>query len=156
MDPDELTGERFLDWFNSRPCMAAYQAVEDAQLDLELADDSDALDDAALRLAQTRAVFDDAEAREADAEARALQSWKSQRDLLVALEYDTAMRSRRGIRVPRRARSCCGTRRRPGRRAVSRSAGGGSSGDPDEPEPERRHLALAPSPAAILIFGRRA
>jgi hypothetical protein len=44
--------------------------------------------------------------------------------------------------VPRRA---CEGRRRPGaRRVVSRSAGGGSSGDPDEPEPasgrHQRHL----------------
>jgi hypothetical protein len=51
--------------------------------------------------------------------------------------------------IPRRR---CEGRRRPGtRRVVSRSAGGGSSGDSDEPEPARgRYQHLAPPRASVV------
>lgn len=39
------------------------------------------------------------------------------------------------LRVARARSSCLGARRRPRTRRTARSAGGGSSGDPDEPEP---------------------
>jgi hypothetical protein len=134
----ELTDERFFDWFNSRPCMAVYQAVEDAESDLEGADDTDALDDAAERLAQARAVFDDVEEREVRAQ-----------QLVIARAAEHVSREaeqrRMGVGPIPRARSGCGGRRRPGRRAVSRSAGGGSdphlSGDDDPPGEHARCAA---------------
>jgi hypothetical protein len=68
----------------------------------------------------------------AEAEARRAGDWVSLSALRLATRLDDKLRCRR-------ARSCLGGRRRPGRRsstrAASRSAGGG---DPDEPGPGER------------------
>jgi len=64
------------------------------------------------------------------------------------------------VGVERGRRAPCGSRRRPGvRRTVSRSAGGGSSGDPDEPEPAehgRRPRASTRHEARQLARGESA
>jgi hypothetical protein len=148
MPADELiSDERILDSFYSRPCMDFYQAVRDAEWDVELADDSDALDDAAERLAQARAVFEEAEDRESAATAARLRAQRVEARALAGRG-----RTRSARRPAYRARSVCGARRRRGIRRPARANAppGDDDGPGEKPGAGPRHHDVEQSRPAVI------